>query len=212
MGRGRTSRNRGRAKRRLTSKTAFHIFAGSHLLESGTLDSIRRDKRRSQALIQLYGAISSALHAYRSPIAQQLQIALRQSSRQVQFDSWKRCVSYKSSGRPLSAVGSRTATLGGRFNTGMVDPSQFPPFPALYLGSDAPTALTESVGSADESGELTRLELALQSLRSLQWYQLVGRSVNASISLNESHCRNSLGFTVDSAWRQNLSNGLIGLD
>ena len=78
--------------------------------------------------------------------------------------NWIRVVDYKYSLAPLSSVGSIKG-VGGRFNVGRdVNASQFPTFPALYIGQDGETALREKFSIKQEGrGGLSREELALTS-------------------------------------------------
>ncbi|MBI4081563.1 MAG: RES family NAD+ phosphorylase [Candidatus Lambdaproteobacteria bacterium] len=65
--------------------------------------------------------------------------------------------------------------IGGRFNIGEIDSSQFHPFPALYLGCDLDTVLRESIGDADPPPGLTTLDVALQRPESFSVYSVEGK-------------------------------------
>jgi RES domain len=91
------------------------------------------------------------------------------------FLRWTRVVTYQYSTEPLSTAGSLHA-YGGRFNPGAdLDPGTLDPWPALYIGEHAETALREKFQMAtnDKSGGLTPEELAL-----------TGSSSYASVTMN----------------------------
>mgnify|MGYP005841013179 CR=1 FL=1 len=84
------------------------------------------------------------------------------SSATIPDTPWYRLVDYAYALQPLSLLGS--LTQGGRFNVGRdLDATQFPVFPALYLGSGFETAYAEKFGVVAQCAELAAHELALRT-------------------------------------------------
>ncbi|MBI4242815.1 MAG: RES domain-containing protein, partial [Planctomycetes bacterium] len=77
---------------------------------------------------------------------------------------------------------------GGRFNIGDINPSQFPPFPALYLAFDKDTALQEllsqPINPQEEKLKLDPLDFALTSPDSITVVSLSG-FLDSIINLKE---------------------------
>ena len=93
------------------------------------------------------------------------------------FDGWARIVDYRYCLAPLSVAGSLKGN-GGRFNIGgSLNPAVFPPFPALYIAEDYPTAFRERFGNeADvKSRGLTATQLALRTPASFTHVVLRGQ-------------------------------------
>jgi RES domain len=97
----------------------------------------------------------------------------------IQLERWVRIVDYKYSHEPLSSVGSLFSS--GRFNIGRdLNPGQFPPYPALYIAEDYPTAYAEKFGVA-ESEQLDGIsghELALRKPASFASINISGNVSN----------------------------------
>jgi hypothetical protein len=93
------------------------------------------------------------------------------------FERWARIVDYRFAFAPLSVAGS-VKSVGGRFNIGAaLNPVTFPPFPALYIAEDYPTAFIERFGfttTASHSG-LAPEEIALRSPGSFAHVSLRGQ-------------------------------------
>jgi hypothetical protein len=129
-------------------------------LEFGLVEDILRFKARYQDLLRFHWEFYSELAFQRNLIYEPLKDSLRQRATRFEFSSWQRAVRYRYSLDPLSIRGS-LVDPGGRFNVGQIDTARFPVFPGLYLASDKPTALTELLGRAELSSNLTPEELAL---------------------------------------------------
>lgn len=140
------------------------------LLDRFTLDQLRQWRRRTPDLLDYHWAYYSSLAQQRARILDRLKASLIAAATPFEFRDWQRIVDYPYALHPLSAVGSRRAAPGGRFNIGEIDPIKFPKFASLYVGSDFATAFREKFGvGKDEQVEeaLSAEELALASGRSL---------------------------------------------
>lgn len=87
----------------------------------------------------------------------------------------------------MSVAGGLEDLAGGRFNVGDLNPSQFPPFPALYLAIDKDTAIQELLSQKIEprqKSELTPLDLALTDPTSIAIFSSSG-SLGSIINLKE---------------------------
>lgn len=100
----------------------------------------------------------------RKDIIDDIYSALRESSiGPFEATNWQRAVTFKYSHDPLSVAGSLLSYPGGRFNIGDLDPTTFPPFPALYMASDQSTAIQElSCQDKPHKSGLTNVDFALQ--------------------------------------------------
>ena len=103
------------------------------------------------------------------------------------FEKWQRAVKYKYANEPFSVSGSLTDP-GGRFNIGDINPSQFPPFPALYLASDKDTALQELLSQKIDPNQgipkISPLDFALTNNDSIAIVSLSG-CIDSIINLKE---------------------------
>ena len=101
------------------------------------------------------------------------------------FEKWQRAVKYKYALEPFSTTGSVTDPAGGRFNIGDINPSQFSPFSALYLASDANTARQELLCQEIDPGQEARaLDFALTNPTSVVNISLSG-ALDSIINLRE---------------------------
>jgi len=92
----------------------------------------------------------------------------------LNIDGWSRAVSVKWTNNPLSAAGS-LSHIGGRFNFGRdINDYQFPPFPALYVGSSHEVALAERLPAPFAGSPLSNDELALAVPNSYSYFVLKG--------------------------------------
>jgi len=94
----------------------------------------------------------------------------------VDVHGWWRLVDFKYCVHALSPAGS-LQWVGGRFNYGNeIDPTRFPPFPALYIAEDFATAFRERFGLAadDNSSGLEAHELVLADAGSWTSLRLTG--------------------------------------
>lgn len=162
-----TKRGQRRHLRRQRSAPTSPRIPVVHVFDSFTLDDLYDKPRLKDAVLQYGWDHYCALQHQRSVAAEEITAALGQAvSGPFRFDRWMRVVDYQFTNHPLSAVGSRKTSPGGRFNIGDLDPTKFAPFPALYLASDQETALLEKFGLSDETDGLTINELALRASRS----------------------------------------------
>lgn len=100
------------------------------------------------------------------------------------FDNWQRAVKYRYTNDPLSVEGS-LFDPGGRFNIGDINPSQFPPFPALYMARDKDTAIQELLNQGvEKNARLDPLELALTNPDSISIVSVSGL-LSSIINLKE---------------------------
>lgn len=122
----------------------------------------------------------------RSQIADEIKKSLFEAAQKTfAFEKWQRAIKYKYALKPFSVVGSLVDPAGGRFNIGDINPSQFPPFPALYLASDKNTACQELLCQKVDPGQENRaLDFALSSPESVANISLSG-SLDSVINLRE---------------------------
>jgi hypothetical protein len=167
--------------KRLTHQ-ARHQEPSFFLLERFSLEDISRWTALRDKILRYHWEYYSSLAYQRSRLTDDIRAALLDASEKpFPFARWQRVVKYKYALEPLSVAGS-LADIGGRFNIGDIDPARFPPFPALYLASDSPTALQETLGQ-DNHQELNSLELALSKPASIANVSVSG-SLDAVINLN----------------------------
>jgi len=124
----------------------------------------------------------------RSKIADKIKESLLGAAQKaLTFKKWQRAVKYKYANEPFSVAGS-LIDPGGRFNVGDINPSQFPPFPALYLASDKETAiqelLSQKIDPKQNIQKLDPLDFALTSHDSIAIVSLSG-SIGSIINLKE---------------------------
>ena len=148
------------------------------LLEQFSHRSLQQWLASARKLNELQSALFFGLELARQQFSRELIEALRTNLVPGQaFDGWARIVDYRYCLAPLSVAGSLKGN-GGRFNIGeSLNPAVFPPFPALYIAQDYPTAFRERFGSdADvKSHGLTGAELALRAPASFTHIALRGQ-------------------------------------
>lgn len=155
------------------------------LLDQFSLEDIKRWTTHRDKILRYHWEYYSSLAYQRSRVTDDIQAALQEAScGPFEFKGWQRIVKYKYSLDPLSVAGS-LSDIGGRFNIGDIDPSRFPPFPALYIASDASTALQETFGKDRPlPQEFTPLELALTQSKSISNISING-TLGSVINVNK---------------------------
>ncbi|HSW69228.1 MAG TPA: RES family NAD+ phosphorylase [Gammaproteobacteria bacterium] len=135
----------GRIKRNVGSKRRALRSSVHHLLEVGTLESIRNAKQVTAEHLKYQWMYYAELARQRSLIKESIAQALTQTCISYHIKNWQRAVKYKYGLHPFSTMGS-LVYIGGRFNTGVGVNQEVPSFPALYLAQDKDTALQEHLG------------------------------------------------------------------
>lgn len=135
----------GRRKTKMRSKSNSLKFSISHLLEAGTLESMRHAKQATTEYLKYYWRHYAELAGQRSTIKESIDQALIQTCISYEINNWQRAVKYKYGLHPFSTLGS-LVSIGSRFNTGSDVNSEVLSFPALYLAQDKDTALQEHLG------------------------------------------------------------------
>jgi hypothetical protein len=150
------------------------------ILDQFTTADLRAWQRVSDSLeefhVRLYYHLEGLRKVHQQEIIESLQAATPLSK---EIERWARIIDYKYSLEPLSAMGS--LILGGRFNIGNnINPSEFPPFSALYIAENYPTAYAEKFGILDtgERDGLSGFELALRKPSSFTSINISGRLNN----------------------------------
>ena len=126
--------------------------------------------------VSLYYHLEGLRNLHQEEIRKALQVPVSTS---LTLNNWARIVGYKYTLAPLSAVGS--LRLGGRFNIGTdLNPSQFPPFSALYIAETYETAYAEKFGmtTAENRSGLSGHELALSKPTSFTHISVSGELNN----------------------------------
>lgn len=130
----------------------------SYLLDQFSTADIKTWEAIKDQLLKYHWDFYNSLAYQRSKIADKIKKSLLEATQKsFSFTRWQRTLKFKHSVEPLSLAGSLTDP-GGRFNVGDINPSQFPPFPALYIASDRGTALQESLSQDILSKESSTLE------------------------------------------------------
>ncbi|MCH8075173.1 MAG: RES family NAD+ phosphorylase [SAR324 cluster bacterium] len=144
---------------------------------SGKVESVIQGQETGEQLRKYFWEEYSALTSQRAEIFDDLKTSLLIKTRPFEFSHYQRILKTKYLDTPLSAMGSvRDPTGGGRFNIGDIDPSRFPPFPALYLASDKKTARLEFFGPIISGGSLSdRYEQALSLPESIAEFSISGK-------------------------------------
>ena len=157
----------------------------SFILDQFSTLDIRRWTAIRDAYLKYHWDYYISLVYQRSKITDELKNALLEASQKTYgFSKWQRVVKFKYSLDPLSVRGS-LVDPGGRFNIGEIDPSQFLPFPALYIAADRNTALQELLSQNITSGkENEALSSALANPASITCVSLSGQ-LDSIINLNE---------------------------
>ncbi|MFH1829573.1 MAG: RES family NAD+ phosphorylase [Pseudomonadota bacterium] len=170
------SRKRSKRKSQKSQKVSNKKPLVAYLLESGSIQSIRRNKLIIDKLREYHWTQHHELEYQRNKIKDQItEVFLQQSSSNFNFNGWQRLVRFKYSYHPLSARGS-IENVGGRFNIGNIDPQYFHPFPGLYIASDKDTALQETLGPTPEDPKikLNQMEIALTNPKSISIISVSG--------------------------------------
>jgi len=134
------------------------------LLDQFTQKDLRTWQRMSDGFdnfhIRLYYHLEGLRNAHHEALCEAIQNA---GSTSIELSRWVRIVDYRYSLEPLSSAGSLVKS--GRFNIGRdINPTQFPPYPALYVAENYNTSYAEKFG-APESTEVDGLSGHEFSLR-----------------------------------------------
>lgn len=147
-----------------------------HLLEEGSLSSLREAKKASEGLLKYHWDFYSELAYQRTQIQAELIKSLQDACiRQYELSGWSRVVRLKYSLHPFCTIGSMRV-WGGRFNIGEgVNPGNLAAFPALYLAETHETALNEVFGQGKPSHQgLLPNELGLANASSYAFVSISG--------------------------------------
>lgn len=170
----RRSRHRGSRERAAVYLTTDK--ASLALLDTYAGKDIDRFKKISRKLLDFHRQYFYALASQRDRVIAELKDSLAESAiNDFPFENWQRLVKYRWSDQPLSAKGSLLSE-GQRFNIGDIEPSTFPPFPALYIASDKETAILETLGASNAPQcKLTPYEQSLTNSASVSLISLSGK-------------------------------------
>lgn len=142
--------------RKFQPKQPIKKSSQEFLLDQFSILDIHKWQVIKDDVLKFHWDYHSDLAYQRSKIADQIKNALLEAAeRNFLFKHWQRVVKYKYALEPFSISGSLTDP-GGRFNIGDIKPSQFPPFPALYIASDKNTALQELLSQQIIAGQENR--------------------------------------------------------
>ena len=157
------------------------------LLDQYSADDFYRWKNFGDKYLKFHWDYYNSLAYQRSKIMEELKRSLREAATpNFEFIKWQRVLRYRYSLKPFSVAGS-LVDPGGRFNIGDINPSQFAPFPALYVAAHKDTALQELLCQKIEAGkEEQALDFALVDATSITNVSLSGR-LDSIIDLRESH-------------------------
>lgn len=158
------------------------------LLDQFSVQDIKKWAAFKDEILKFHWDYYSSLAYQRSKILDEIKKSLLGAvQKKFEFSKWQRTVKYKYSLNPLSIEGS-LKDPGGRFNIGDINPSQFPPFPALYLTCDKDTALQEflsqKIPAEKANAKLTPFDFALTNQASISIVSLSG-SLHSIINLGE---------------------------
>lgn len=158
------------------------------LLDQFSVEDIHKWIAFKEQFLKYHWDYYNDLAYQRSKIADKIKRSLLGAAQKAfTFEKWQRAVKYKYANEPFSAAGSLTDP-GGRFNIGDINPSQFPPFPALYLASDKDTALQELLSQKIDPKQgipkIGPLDFALTSHDSIAIVSLSG-DIDSIINLKE---------------------------
>jgi len=167
------------------------------LLDHFSVSDIHKWLALKDQFLKYYWDYHNNLAYERSKIANKIKESLLGAAQKpFTFAKWQRAVKYKYANEPLSVAGS-LVDPGGRFNIGDINPSQFPPFPALYVASNKDTAiqelLSQKIDPSQKDSKLDPLDFALTSHDSIAIVSLSG-SIGSVINLKD---QNSLQSFVD---------------
>ena len=143
-----------------------------------TLSGLAAGNITGEELRSYYAQEYAAFAAQRAEVSDDLRDWIATSSTRLEFTGWQRVVRTRYLTAPLSAHGSVLDPAGGRFNFGRIEPSLYPPFPALYIARDKVTARLEVFGQeAPGRSILDRLEIALAKTESVAEFSVSGEIV-----------------------------------
>jgi hypothetical protein len=169
-------------------------------LTTGFFDSILYDihhcKKRTKEVLAYHDSYHAVLAHQRSQIIEELKLSLARRGESFKFEAWSRIVSYQYSNHPLSAKGSVLNDPGGRFNIGVINPMRYPPFPALYVAADFPTAFKEVFGQAGTI-ELSEAEMALANEAAITKVVVAGQIEQVLNVKSKSALREFVGLIKD---------------
>lgn len=158
------------------------------LLDRFSVEDILKWASFKDKFLRYHWDYYSDLAYRRSKISDKIKQSLLETTQtSFTFQKWQRAIKYKYALEPFSVTGS-LIDPGGRFNIGDINPSQFPPFPALYFATDKETALQELLSQKivpnREAAGLDPLDFALTTPDSIAVVSLSG-SLNSIINLKE---------------------------
>lgn len=146
------------------------------VLDRFSAQDVERWNEVRDSLLKFYWDYHSDIARQRAKIVEDLKSTLARNARRgFEFVRWQRITTIKYALKPLSAKGS-LRNVGGRFNIGDIEPTAFPPFPALYLAENKETALQETLAQgASPTGRLTAHDFALSNTSSIAIYSMSGK-------------------------------------
>ena len=158
------------------------------LLDQFSIEDMKKWAAFKDQILKFHWDYYNDLAYQRSRIADEIKKSLLGTTQKTfKFSNWQRAVKYKYTLKPLSVAGSMVDP-GGRFNMGDFNPSQFPPFPALYLAGDKDTGLQELLSQKipleDKNSKLDPLDFALTNRSSITIVSVSG-ALNSIINLRE---------------------------
>lgn len=158
------------------------------LLDKFSVEDIKKWAAFKDQILKFHWDYYNNLAYQRSKIVDEIRKSLLEATEKTfTFSNWQRAVKYKYSLKPFSAAGS-TIDPGARFNVGDFNPSQYPPFPAIYLACDKDTAMQELLSQKVDPGltdpKLDPLDFALTNQASISIISLSGSLVSL-INLKE---------------------------
>ena len=157
----------------------------SFLIDKFSVMDIRKWQVMKDNVLKFNWDYFSDLAYQRAKISEKIRNSLLDAViRNFKFEHWQRAVKYKYALNPFSTLGS-LIDPGGRFNIGDINPSQFSPFPALYIASDKITALQELLSqkiAADQESQA--FDFALTNTSSVANISISGNLASV-IDLNE---------------------------
>lgn len=157
----------------------------SILLDQFSIADIHKWVAFKDRFLKYYWDYYKELAYQRSKISDNINKSILEAAEEnFQFEKWQRAVKYKYTLEPFSVAGS-LIDPGGRFNIGDINPSQFPPFPSLYLAYDKETCLQELLcQKINSEQENHALELALTNPDSISIVSVSG-SLDSIINLKK---------------------------
>ncbi len=162
--------------------------SASILLDQFSVEDIKKWAVFKDQIIKFHWDYYNDLSYRRSKVSDEIKRSLLGATQKTfTFSNWQRAIKYKYTLMPLSVAGSLKDLAGGRFNIGDLNPSQFPPFPALYMARDRETALQELLNQKidlRQKSQLDPFDLALTNLASVSIVSLSG-SLDSVINLKE---------------------------